>query len=224
MSDDVIFGPPAPEPHGDYWDPLPPGIGADGKPIFVGQGPLYAGGWDTAMLAGEKLPGICDVKCERTLQIDQQKGPKSDGAALVMNGVLPATVDITVTIWTEEQWTKFIAIVPLFWRKPNKDSPDVQARADNQQLSLTDAQNSMAASAIFWPGLIYLDISQVIVTSISAPEPGPVEQSKNIRIKCLEYQPPTRKTAPSKVKKATGRRSGAARQPKPSTTHCTPEG
>lgn len=223
MSNDVIFGPPAPRLYGEYWDPLPPGTGKDGKPLFTGQGPLFAGGWDTVTLAGRQLPGICTVKCERTLQVDQQKGQKSDGAALVMNGVLPATVDITVTIWTEEQWNEFLKIVLLFWRKPHKDSSDVQASADNQQPSSADAQNSMAASTIHWPGLLYLDISQVIVTSISAPEPGTVEQSKNIHIKCLEYQPPTGKPAPSKVKKATGKRSRAPRQSNPSVTHCTPE-
>jgi hypothetical protein len=213
MSDDVVFGPPAPKRQVDYWDSLPATTDTNGNPIFVGQGPVYAGGWDTAMLAGQRLPGICDVKCEKTLQIDQQKGQKSDGAALVMQGVLPASIDITITIWTQEQWVRFLELVPGFWRKPTKDAPDS-----------ADAPNSMSAIEIFWPGLLYLDISQVIVTSISAPEPGPVEQSKNIRIKCVEYQPPTRKTAPSKVKKATGRRSSAARQPKPSSTHCDPGG
>lgn len=198
--DDVIFGPPAPVSPDDFWDPAPKD--SKGNQLAFGQGPLYAGGWDTVVLAGQKLPGKCDVRGEESLQVDQQKGPKHDGAILILHGILPCPIDIVVKLWTKAQWDRFCELVPLFWRKPTKDSPDVKALAKAQKVSVAEAQKMVAAVPIYWPGLRYSSVVQVIVKGVGLPEDGPEPQSKIIRIKCVQYVPPTRKTSASKVEDA----------------------
>lgn len=207
MSADDGFGPPAPDTSAiAFWDPAPDATVGDGsgdgifRPLFYGEGPLYsANPWDLVILGGEKLPGICSIKCEPQLQIDQQKGPKHDGAILTLHGTLPSPVEISVTIWTAEQWAKFVTLIPLWWRKPLKDASGKKALGGREK---KDATLMQAASFIYHPGLTPFGITQVIVKGVSLPEPASAPQSKVVRIKCIEYSPPSKKSAPSKVKKA----------------------
>ncbi len=209
-----------------FWDPAPGNRSASDQPIFYGSGPLYAENpWDMVILGGKPLPGLCTIKCEPQLQIDQQKGPKHDGARLTLHGVLPSPIEIGVTIWTQEQWATFVTLVPLWWRKPEKDAASLKALASANKVSAREAQLMQAASSIFHPSLIPYGITQVIVRGPSIPEDGPVPQSKIIRIKCIEYQPPTQKTAPSKVKPAKVAADERVVTPEPpSKTHVSPNG
>lgn len=185
-----------------FWDPAPPGaLDGNGKPIVYGYGPLYCDNpWDVVLLAGQKLPGICTIKCEPQLQIDQQKGPKHDGARLTLHGVLPSPIEITVKLWTEAQWSTFVGLIPLWWRKPQKDPKALAALAKANKVTTREAALMQAATFIYHPGLTPFGITQVVVKGVSLPEDGPEPQTKIVRIKCIEYQPPTKKTSPSKVK------------------------
>jgi hypothetical protein len=112
-----------------FWDAVPPPAG-DGN--GGGQGPTFLdkiSPWDCVLINGKPLPGLCDVKCAPELQIDQQKGPKHDGAKLVLHGFIPGPVDISVTIWTADQWSEWLKFVPLFLRKPNKDDKALRLRS-----------------------------------------------------------------------------------------------
>jgi hypothetical protein len=192
-----------------FWDPSPSGdltsvfqldgpVDVNGRPVFNGDGPLYSeNAWDRVTLNGNEIPGICAVKCESKLQIDQQKGPKHDGALLVVQGVLPSPIDISVTIWTEQQWGTFVELIPLIWRKPNK-SGDINSIAKTLRLSQAAAAQALLAVDIIHPACQMFGINYVIVSGMSQPEDGPVPQSKVIRIKCVQYLPPSRKTIPSK--------------------------
>ena len=187
-----------------FWDPSPTetagqGGANQGDPIFFGQGDTYQTGWDLVWIAGEKLPGRCDVKVEPQVQIDQKKGPGHDGARLTLHGYLPGPIEISTLIWTELQWQAFGRLLPKFWRKPLKDPADIALVQKVQKVSAREASLLQAAVFVDHPWLRRFEIGAVIVRGITM-ENGEVPQSKLIRIKCIEYQPPTQRSSPRKVR------------------------
>lgn len=219
-----------------YWSPPPnlegvdPSLriavmkGVSGEGVDIGDGSgstqVYCAGWDTIYLAGNQLPGLISVKCEQQLQIDQQKGPKHDGAVLILHGYLPGPIEISVTLWTLDQWAAWNRLVPTFWRRPEKSSDDLAKIAADRKISPTAARLLQAAVDVSYPGLLMLGITQLIVRGISVPEPGPAPQTRVIRLRCIEFRPPSKHSPPSKVvkKHATKAPDDARVPPSPSKT------
>lgn len=150
-----------------FWDPVP----------TTAQGNLYADDpWDTVRLGGRYLPGICTVRGLPTLSFDKKKAGGIDGATITVNGYLPGPIEIDVLLWTQEQWALMQEIAPLIWTRPNKKS----TAAD-------------LAIAISHPGLGLWGQSGVVVLGVSVPEKGPIEGTKLIKIKCVEFVPVQKK-------------------------------
>jgi hypothetical protein len=186
------------------WGPDPGINDSDGRPILGGTGPLYSPNtWDSVWLAGKRLPGVCSITGDSSLQVDQQKGPKHDGAVLILHGILPFPGEIQVKIWTEEQYQELERILPLVYRKPLKDSKQLAQIAKESKISTAEAQKLQMAVAFFAPRVSKsIDVSQVIVTKIGTYQPGPEAQTWVMSLRCIQYSPPSTKTAPSKVKPA----------------------
>jgi hypothetical protein len=158
----------------------------------TGQGAIYATNpWDTLWLGGEQLPGICRVKCEPTIQIDTKKHKGADGANITLLGYLPGPVQVDVEIWTSAQWATLKRLLKeLIWRKPGK--ADAIA-GEAMRIGFTREQAMLFASAleIRHPSLKPLGVENVVVTGVSTLEDGRATDSKVMRIKCIQYSPPS---------------------------------
>jgi hypothetical protein len=147
------------------------------------EGPTFSeDAWDSVFIGGEQLPGICSVKGQPTLAFDKKKAGGVDGATITVNGYLPGPIEIEVLLWTGAQLVEMELLTPKIWRKPNKK---------------TDAKE--LARPVSHPAFALWGITDVVVLGVSVPERGPVEGSKVIKIKCVEYVPvvqqPKTKTA-----------------------------
>lgn len=207
-----LYGPPAPgatEPtkvsQAAFWvTPIYSQSGAlisPTGPTFIKDSP-----WDIVLFNGLPLPGICSVKCQPTIKIDVKKSPGRDGATLTPQGYLPGPIEISTVLWTPPQWAEYEALLSMIW--PRHKGPTAQAVALAQSRNktknptttqLADAQLYVDALVVTHPTFQAYKIYSVVVTGVSAPEPGPVVQSKIVRIRCIEYQEPGR-VAPTKVR------------------------
>lgn len=184
----------------DYWDPAVLGK-PDGKALFYGGGPTFLKNrWDSMWFNGQQMPGLWSVKRgSPSLQIDQKKGPGHDGARLSLHGILPAEIEMTVTIWNGDQWNVFVKMVPVFWRRPTKDNKEIGALSQSLGISKTDAKLYQSSVAASHPALDLYGISNIIVRQPSLPQDGPIRQTKVITIAAIESLPPTKKAPSSKV-------------------------
>jgi hypothetical protein len=73
---------------------------------------------------------------------------------------------------------------------------------NDNHLNKEQARVFSSALAVAHPSLDAYRVTAIVVKGLSTPEPGSIAGSKVIRIRCLQYMPPTTKTAPSKVTKA----------------------
>lgn len=128
--------------------------------------------WDTVILGGESLPGVCVVKGTPTLAFDKKKAGGIDGATITVNGYLPGPIEIEVTMWTPEQFARMKQIAPKLWTKPNKKTAAASLK-----------------KAITHPAFALWGITAVVVLGVSVPEKGPLEGTKVVKIKCVEYVP-----------------------------------
>jgi hypothetical protein len=184
----------------DYWDPAGGENNERGQPLLTGTGPTFLSNpWNTIIVQGIQLPGLVAVKCEPRLQLDQAKAPGVDGAKLTLHGYMPGPVEISITMWTQAQWTEFMGSFPILWSKPQKDDPAVPIIAKKMQLSLNDARLYKRALTVEHPVFTMFGIRAVVTEGVSAPEDGPIKQSMVMRIKCREYEAPTKRKAASKV-------------------------
>ncbi len=180
------------------------------------EGPVYApNSHDTVRLKGMYLPGVCKVKALPTQDFSREKAPGRDGGTIIMQGYLPGPIDIEMMIWTKEQWDIWQGIIKEIWRKPGKisagfsdrgtefDTAGSKKAAERSQIAAGAALAEDRAIAISAPQLQPYDISRVVVTGISLPEPGPVPQSRIINIKCMEFVPPPPKAVTTRMKGST---------------------
>lgn len=128
--------------------------------------------WDIVTLGGQTLPGVCRVSGLPMLAFDKKKAAGVDGATITVNGYLPGPIEIDVLIWTEAQYVAMKEVAPLIWRKPNK---------------ATTAKR--LALSIVHPALTLWGITDVVVLGVSVPQDGPLQGTKLIKIKCVEYVP-----------------------------------
>jgi hypothetical protein len=174
------------------------------------EGPLYAPNpHDLVILGGKKLPGKCEVKALPTQEYGREKAPGRDGAAIILQGYLPGPIDIAVLMWTPEQWEVFQDVMDLVWNRPGKISSGFSKRgqqffssidktaSEAGQISRGAALAEQRAITIGHPALQEANITKVVVTGRSLPEPGPFPQSRIVNIKCLEFveSPKVSKTA-----------------------------
>jgi hypothetical protein len=144
-----------------FWDPVP----------TTAEGPLFPEDpWDVCILGGEFLPGVVTVRGAPMLSFDKKKAGGVDGATITVNGYLPGPVEIDLLMWTSAQWVHFQAIAPNIWRRPNKKT-----------------KASALAVSISHPAFDIWGISQVVVLGVSPPEKGPIEGSRVVKFKCVEY-------------------------------------
>lgn len=91
-------------------------------------GPTYSKRiWDYVTIAvpynapsEPKTPGICEVTCDKSRDVDKKKQKGSDGARITLAGLEPAMVDIKITIWTPQQLKELETLRAIVFPGPQK--------------------------------------------------------------------------------------------------------
>lgn len=140
------------------------------------------GAWDTVFLGGDQqaIPGLCAVKAKLGRKLDSKGPAGSDGANIRDKGYKLAEVEVTVTLWTEEQWSVFNDMLDdlLALRVPRSTVP-------------LDIRH---------PALRALGITQVYLEELDAPEEASnLPGAKSIKLKFLQYKPPTQRRGTGRV-------------------------
>lgn len=191
--------------------------------------------WDTVIIAGQKLPGICKVTATPSRMVEKQKPNGRDAAALILRGYQQPDIEIEMTIWTPSHNGIWSGIVAQLWQKPNKSSvfeepkenpaPQVGAsktvvqaaaveKANNANEIIKREQRAIQASkaatienavSIYHPALGPFGISNVIIESISTPVDGAEPQTKVVKIKCIEHIVAGLENATKKTRSSTNR-------------------
>lgn len=129
------------------------GLG-DEVPGIGGSGSAWAasvrGAWDVLVLDGTPLPGKATVHARAGRKIDVRESPAANGSGLSYLGYQPASIDVTLVLWTDEQLDQFAKWLPA-----------VQPRA---------SQGAPRAVSVYHPALQLLGIESVFVQEIGAPE------------------------------------------------------
>jgi hypothetical protein len=129
--------------------------------------------WDTAWMAGKRLPGLCEVANGLTeIGVDMKKPDGADGSTITVKGYKPGKFEISCTVWTEQQWTVLQKIIALVWRRAQKGS-----------------KLKSLAFDVSHPALQLLGVHSCVVQAVTYPQAGKFEGSKIVQFKCIENVP-----------------------------------
>lgn len=136
---------------------------------------FLANPWDTLVMRGQQFPGRVEVIATPARKADTKSGAGVNGGRTTLQGYTPATVEIKVNLWTDDQWAQWQRVLAVIWPGPGKKDPD--------------------AFDVYHPSLAVLGIKACVVVSVGTPQPGDVFGAKVISLKAVEYQPPAKKKA-----------------------------
>ena len=80
----------------------------DSRILFPDEGPNE---WDNCIIGGRLLPGIVEVNCEPSVNLDTQKGHGKSGAKVIYRGVNPTKVTVQLQMWTSAQMAYFEEVI-----------------------------------------------------------------------------------------------------------------
>lgn len=132
--------------------------------------------WDTVLIGGTALPGRCSVRTKKHKRIDIKKSKGSSPPTMTLLGYNPAEVEITVGIWTPDQF-RFLSNMMLSLLPKPRTKSSVATSAD--------------AVDIYHPSLVLLDIRSVIIEGIEALEQSTPKGLWTTKVRCLEWAPAT---------------------------------
>jgi len=146
---------------------------------FIGDSP---DSWNTIYigLIGA-LPGIAKVSGRIAIRKDRQRAAGKSGHKSVHLGYEPATIDITLRLWTETHWRTFLRLAEFI--RPRKPKPGDKPPGPFQ---------------LSHPALAAYKISAVEFIEAGFPEPSSESPDiLEVKLKAIEYFPP--ENAPAKA-------------------------
>lgn len=139
-----------------------------GAALDLGNAQLPA--WQTVRLAGETLPGLCEVTGKLGKRFDVKKSKGSQFSTLTHQGQDPAEIRVVETIWTRQQLLALWSILPLL---------------QNATASLANGQ--IQACEVRHPALDLMGINTVVVRGLGLPKLE--KDTLKLEIDLLEYRP-----------------------------------
>lgn len=136
---------------------------AQGLP-FWGDNP---DAWDTALIAGQLVPGRTTVTAKAKNRVDRKTIPGAHGAKYTHVGYAPAEVSLDVEVWTPEHLTRLRDIVRLI--RPRKTAPQ--------------------PVVISHPSLSMMEISAVLVLEVGNLQKKGDSGVMHMTITAMEYVP-----------------------------------
>jgi hypothetical protein len=152
--------------------------------------------WDILFLNGTRVPGKSMVKVNPKHVIDCKKSTSQDGGPTITRGHEAARVDITITVWTPEQWKWLQVLMDSLWRKPGQP---LRVKGETKAIMISHPKCAM------W------GVTSVLIESPSGPDDGPEKGSMVVSLKCIQYIAPPKQKKASVVAPAVGK--GPARLP-----------
>lgn len=125
--------------------------------------------WDCLVIGALKTPGYCEIAGTFLLASQKSKPSGAHGARVTVTGKDPQEIDVTIYMWTPDQWD--------YW----------QAMASN--VCGSDKQTADAFD-VYHPALASLGIKSAIILSRSTPNQGRVAGERSVRLRLVEYSPP----------------------------------
>jgi hypothetical protein len=132
--------------------------------------------WQEVILAGVVLPGLCKVKVSGGQKIDKKDAPGADGESTTQQGERAKTVDITLRMWTPEQWAKYQEVHGYL-------EPPIGKRVP---LDIVNAKTTLRR------------VKSIIIETIEGPDWDPDKGFMTVGIKAVEHKPPPPKAATKK--------------------------
>jgi hypothetical protein len=172
-------------------------------------GPTFAlDAWDLVYLGGDPLPGICDIKGLAQLELDKKKTKGTNGVRLTVTGYQPGPFEVSVKIWTADQWDFMQAWIDTFWIGPRKARPEFTTSKKKTGTDpvthaaifrdvTTKNRAPQVAISITNPRTELLGITSCVVQGVSIPEDSDGGDVKVIKIKLVEHVEPTGKATKS---------------------------
>jgi len=128
--------------------------------------------WDRLTINGRWYAGTVSVDGQGVSQkLDVRSPPGADGARLVHKGYEPASVELTLRLWTEAHLEDFSALLP--------------------QIHPRRRIGARSAIDVFHPALALLLIQRVVVRTVGLLRPSGTPGLFECKLTCLEYAPPT---------------------------------
>ncbi len=94
-------------------------LGSEGLAVpFWGDSPET---WDTVVIAGRALPGLCKMTGKVTRRVDKKNATGTNGATITYTGDDVAEFEISVRMWTEAHLSTFAALLSFL---KDRQSPD----------------------------------------------------------------------------------------------------
>jgi hypothetical protein len=143
--------------------------------------------WDVVFIGGDPLPGICEVKGIAQLEVDKKKAKGTNGSTITVSGYQPGPFEVSVTVWTSDQWDFLQAWIDKFW-------------IEQQAVRPSKTTVPPVAFDIDHPGCALLGIRTCVIEGISMPEAGSSEGTKVVRIKLYDGRVNEKKTVTKTAK------------------------
>lgn len=136
--------------------------------------------WSGGTISGVDLPGLVQVKVSRANTWDRKIAKGAHGETQTFNGRKAADIDITIRVWTQEQWDSLQSeIIPMLEPQTGKETP--------KPLDLVH------------PGAAARNVKAILIDSVAGPDPkdsGIYEMA----IRAFEYAPVNKSNASGTAK------------------------
>jgi hypothetical protein len=130
--------------------------------------------WSGGTLNGVELPGIVRVRVSRANNWDRKTAKGSHGETQTFNGKKAADIDITIRVWTEDQWNVLATeILPLLEPQAGKETPK--------------------PLDIIHPTAVTRNVKALLVDSVAGPDIQ--DGYGEVQIKAFEYLAPSTNNA-----------------------------
>jgi hypothetical protein len=133
--------------------------------------------WEVVYFGKIRAPGIARVDGGRRRIVDPRMIPGSSGQIPTVMAFMPAEFQITLTMWTNQQWSAWQNLVLLLYPKPQ---PSQIAAQTTFNLTAVDVQH---------PAFAALSVTSVYVVDVRAPRQV-APQVLEATIDCIEFLPP----------------------------------
>lgn len=124
--------------------------------------------WDTIYFAGKRFPGIARVRTKKSRRVDVKEPRGQDGATMTSTGYKPAEIDITLSIWTQDQLSQLQKQMQII-------------------LPAAGAKGTITAVTVYYPALAVLGIGSIFIFDVDALEPSSPKGMWSMKIHCREW-------------------------------------
>lgn len=139
--------------------------------------------WDVVMLGGMLLgsldpkatvtlnggPALCKVKVKKGRKLDIKQSAGTHGATITDQGYKPASVDITVRIWTADQWAAIQQQLLTLEPPPTKGNAT--------PFAILNAKTSARR------------VTSVLIEDIEGPDESSIRGQYEFQLKCVQFFP-----------------------------------